>query len=95
MDSPVIEHSRDNDRFILSVGGERVGHLTYRDSDGSRTFVHTQVEEAHEGHGYGTRLIERAVAESRAEGLRLVAECPMVAHWLGEHPEFDEFVDAR
>jgi predicted GNAT family acetyltransferase len=94
MDSPVIDRSPDNHAFTLSVSGEQVGYLSYTDSEGRRSLEHTVVEKAHEGNGYGTRLIERAVADTIAEGLRIVPECPMVAHWFTKHPELAEHLDA-
>jgi predicted GNAT family acetyltransferase len=94
MDTPVIDNSPATSTFTISVDGEQVGYLKYKDAEGRRALTHTVVEKEHEGNGYGTRLIERAVADTRAEGLRIVPVCPMVAHWLTKHPELDEFVDA-
>jgi predicted GNAT family acetyltransferase len=93
MDAPVIENSPATSSFTISVDGERVGYAEYVDTEGSRTFTHTVVEKEHEGKGYATRLIKRAISDTRADGLRIVAECSMVAHWLSKHPELDEFVD--
>jgi predicted GNAT family acetyltransferase len=93
MSSPEIVQVPERDRFTLSVDGEVIGKALYTDADGTRTFVHTEVDPAHEGNGYASRLIERAVAETRAANLRIVGQCPMVAHWLSKHPEYDEFVD--
>jgi predicted GNAT family acetyltransferase len=39
-------------------------------------------------------LIAEALAATRAEGLRIVAVCPMVAGYIKKHPEFDDIVDA-
>ena len=39
----------------------------------------------------GTMLVDCSI--NRDQNLRIVGQCPMVAHWLGKHPEYDEFVD--
>jgi predicted GNAT family acetyltransferase len=38
-------------------------------------------------------LIAEALAATRADGLRIVAVCPMVAGYVKKHPEFDDIVD--
>jgi predicted GNAT family acetyltransferase len=93
MTDPVISQVAERNRFTLSIGDEEIGKALYTDADGRRTFVHTEVDPEHEGHGYASLLISTAVAETRDQNLRIVGQCPMVAHWLGKHPEYDEFVD--
>ena len=93
MDTPEIEHVPERSRYSLLDDGTEIGFAAYRDSGGARDFHHTEVDDAYTGRGLATRLIEFAVADARANGLRIIGSCPMVAHWLGKHPELDEFVD--
>lgn len=93
MDSPTIEHTPDRSRYSLLDGDTTIGFAAYRDVGDARDFHHTEVDPAYTGRGLATRLIEFGVADARAQGRRIVGSCPMVAAWLGKHPELDEFVD--
>jgi predicted GNAT family acetyltransferase len=42
----------------------------------------------HEGHGYGTRMVQDALDDTRSAGLHPVGRCSMVRHFLEEHPEY-------
>lgn len=94
METPAIEHSPDAHKYSLVLDGAEIGYAKYRDDGDRRIFTHTVVEPEFGGRGYATKLIETAVADTRAADKRLVGECPMVAHWLTKHPELTEFVDA-
>jgi predicted GNAT family acetyltransferase len=80
-------------RYELSVDGRLAGVCTYRDAGDTRVLLHTVIFDGYEGHGLGTRLIEFALADIRAAGLRLVPQCPMVALHIDRHPEWADLVD--
>lgn len=50
-------------------------------------FTHTIVPPEAEGHGVGSRLVAGALAQVRADGLKVVAQCPFVAAYIEQHPE--------
>ncbi|SMQ68181.1 GNAT family N-acetyltransferase [Agreia sp. VKM Ac-1783] len=80
-------------RYELSVDGEGVGRCFYRDAGPRRVFIHTEVDAGHAGQGLATRLIEYALSDCRARGMRIVARCPMVSAYLDKHHDFDDLVD--
>jgi predicted GNAT family acetyltransferase len=82
------------DKFTISVDGKSVGLEAFAERDGQRVFYHTEIDDAFGGRGLGTVLISEALAATRADGLRIVAVCPMVAAYVKKHPEFDDIVDA-
>lgn len=71
--------------------GQPVGeaHYTPRRIDGreQRVFDHTLTRPSHRGRGVAARLVERAIAETVAEGIEPQATCWYVQGWLREHPE--------
>jgi predicted GNAT family acetyltransferase len=83
----------ENDHFTISVEGKEVGKAEFTDRDGQRVFTHTEVDSDYEGRGLATILIGEALAQTRDAGLRIVAECPMVANYVGKHDEFADVVD--
>lgn len=93
MDVTEITHNVARHRFEIHLGREVIGKTFYRPEDGRRVFTHTEVDPDYRGHGLATQLVEFALNDTRAAGLRVVAECPTVAAYLAKHHEFDEFVD--
>ena len=77
----------------LVAGGYGYGLMIWHERDGQRVFYHTEIDDAFGGRGLGTVLIAEALAATRADGLRIVAVCPMVAGYVKKHPEFDDIVD--
>jgi uncharacterized protein len=93
MENVTIAHKPERQRYEISAGDEVIGLSRYRDASGQRTFLHTEVDAAYQGHGLATRLIAWALDDTRAAGLRVVAACPMVAAYVGKHHEYDDIVD--
>ena len=85
--------AREPGQFTVEVEGKPVGLVAFAERDGQRVFYHTEVDEAFGGRGLATVLIEQALSATRADGLRIVAVCPMVAHYVGSHHDFDDIVD--
>jgi predicted GNAT family acetyltransferase len=86
------EEIRDN-RKAHNLELEVDGHLAtlhYRLSPGVVTFVHTPVPEALAGKGVGARLARHALDQARADGIKVVAQCPFVAAYMKRHPEYDD-----
>ncbi|BBY27254.1 GNAT family N-acetyltransferase [Mycolicibacterium sediminis] len=81
-------------RFTIAVEGRTVGLADYHDRDGRRIFPHTEVDTAYEGRGLGTILVAEALKATKAEGLRIVPSCSMVAHYIEKHPEYADVTDA-
>ena len=74
-------------RYELEEDGE-TAFAAYRIGDGAITFTHTVVPPAIEGHGVGSRLVKTALADARARGLKVVAQCAFVAAYIERHPEY-------
>ena len=56
--------------------------------------MHTEVDEALEGRGLGSRLVATALEDARREGLEVVPLCPFVAAFIDRHPEYQDVVAA-
>ena len=80
-------------RYVATLDGEEAGELTFRtDAAGHRVFVHTGVEERFEGHGLAGQLATRALDDARAEGLKIVPQCPYVRSFLERHRDYLDLV---
>ena len=84
----------DNHRFVAEEDGQVVGQIEYRIvRDDRLVLVHTEVDDAYEGQGVGSRLAKFALEDLRASGRKIVPECPFVAGYLERHPEYTDVVD--
>lgn len=53
---------------------------------------HTFVPKALEGQGIARRLLDRLLADARAEGFRIMPLCPYVNAQARKHPEWADLV---
>ncbi|MDA2892314.1 GNAT family N-acetyltransferase [Mycolicibacterium sp. BiH015] len=87
------EVTAESDRFSISVDGQKVGFTEFIDVGGQRIFPHTEIDDAFGGRGLATILINEALDRTRADGLRIVAVCSMVAGFIDKHPDYADSVD--
>ena len=88
-----IDVTAEADRFSISVDGQRAGFTKFIDHDGRRIFPHTEIDKEFGGRGLATILVREALDTTRSAGLRIVPVCPMVAGFVGKHPEYADVVD--
>jgi predicted GNAT family acetyltransferase len=86
----VTRHDR---QFNIEAGGAAAGRATFVEHDGRRIFLHTEVKSEFEGRGLATILITEALTATRADGLRIIAMCPMVAAYVAKRHDFDDIAD--
>lgn len=73
-------------RFEFSVG-DAVAVAEYARRAQTITFTHTEVPDALQGRGIGTRLVRGALEQARADGLRVIPRCPFVLAVLRRFPD--------
>jgi predicted GNAT family acetyltransferase len=75
--------------------GALAGFTQYRLPDDVHVdFVHTEVDDAYEGQGLASKLVEFALADVREQGKRIIPHCPYVARWIRKHEgRFDDITD--
>jgi uncharacterized protein len=86
-----IVNNKTDHRFELVVDG----HLAaaYYKLDGNIiTFVHTEVPPELGGRGVGSKLVQGALDQVRAAGMKVIAECPFVKGWIGKHAEYQDLL---
>ncbi|MFF9018147.1 GNAT family N-acetyltransferase [Streptomyces sp. NPDC014870] len=91
--APVVRHVDARHRYEILVADNRAGLTAYRDRDDQRVFFHTEIDDAYAGQGLAAILVEQALADVRASGLRIAPVCPYVAKFLTKHGEFADITD--
>jgi hypothetical protein len=96
---PQQKHRR-NDRHRQQQGASPLrtwldGHIAatyYKIADGVITFIHTEVPPELGGKGVGSKLVKGALDQLRAEGLKVIAQCPFVKAYIEKHPDYADLL---
>lgn len=86
-----VRDNPDQSRYEVVVEGE-TAFLTYERRKSSIVLVHTEVPQSLGGLGLGGILARHALDTARAEGNRVVVQCPFVQEWLRRHPGYSDVV---
>jgi hypothetical protein len=87
-----VAENTEAKRYEVSVDGVLAGFATYRDRDGERIVLHSEVFPEFEGHGLAGRLARDALDDIRGRGWQVVPRCPFFAAYIRKHPEYAEMV---
>jgi predicted GNAT family acetyltransferase len=86
-----VQNNTTKHRYELDVEGH-IAAAYYERSDNVITFTHTEVPKELEGKGIGSRLVKGALDQVRADGLKVVAQCPFVKGYIGKHAEYADLL---
>jgi predicted GNAT family acetyltransferase len=86
-----VSNNPAQQRYELAVDGH-VAASYYEIADGVITFTHTEVPPELGGKGIGSKLIKGALDQVRAEGLKVIAQCPFVKAYIEKHPEYADLL---
>ena len=78
-------------RYELAAGNA-IAFIKHVGEGDAVAFVHTEVPEALEGKGVGSRLVKGALEDVRRRGLKVVPRCPFVREYIVRHPEYQDIV---
>jgi predicted GNAT family acetyltransferase len=82
-----VTNNKTKQRYELEIDGH-VAASYYKLADGVVTFVHTEVPTELAGKGVGSKLAAGALDLARADGLKVIAQCPFVKAFLDKHPDY-------
>jgi predicted GNAT family acetyltransferase len=91
MTRPTVQ--RNANRYEIRIDGGLVGFTEFVNRQHQRIFFHTEIDQAHQGKGLSSVLIEDALVDTRDARLRVVPVCPAVARFLKKHQEFADIAD--
>lgn len=74
-------------RYELDIDGA-TAFANYRLAPGKVIITHTETPRALRGRGIASKLVQGALEQIRADGLKVVAGCSFVIDYLDRHPEF-------
>jgi predicted GNAT family acetyltransferase len=86
-----IVNNRAKQRYELAVDGH-IAATYYTFADGVITFDHTEVPPELGGKGIGSKLIKGALDQVRADGLKVIAQCPFVKAFIEKNPAYQDLL---
>jgi uncharacterized protein len=87
----MVKQNVEKHRFELEVE-DHLAATYYKLSDNVITFVHTEVPPELGGKGVGSRLVKGALDQVRAQGLKVIPQCPFVKAWIDKHPDYADLL---
>ena len=89
-----VVNNKAQHRYELVVDGH-LAATYYKLADGVITFDHTEVPPELGGKGVGSRLVEGALDQVRADGLKVIAQCPFVKAYIDKHSDYADLLLKR
>jgi predicted GNAT family acetyltransferase len=86
-----VVNNKAQHRYELTVDGH-LAATYYKIADGVITFIHTEVSPELGGQGVGSKLVKGALDQVRADGLKVIPECPFVKAYIEKHPEYADLL---
>jgi predicted GNAT family acetyltransferase len=87
-----VDDNAELSRFEIKDHGRVVGIADYRVEGDRVVLPHTEVDPALRGSGLGAELIRAALDAIRDSGRGVVPQCSYVAHFIAEHPDYQDLV---
>jgi uncharacterized protein len=78
-------------RYQLTVDGHTAA-AHYETAGGVITFVHTEVPPELGGQGIGSKLIAGALDQVRADGLKVITQCPFVKAFIAKNAAYQDLL---
>ena len=79
-------------RYEALVDDRVAGFAEYRMDGEDVVFTHTEVDDAYEGRGVGSRLVRAALDDVRRQGRRIEPLCPFVHSYIEGHAEYQDLL---
>lgn len=80
-------------RYLIRLAPGLEAEMTFgKAPDGTITIDHTGVPPEYEGRGIAAKLVNRAIADAREQGFKIVPVCSYVAAQFRRHPEWADLL---
>lgn len=90
MDFEIVDNP-EKKRYEATVEGA-MARIEYIKAQDKIYLTHTEVPQALEGKGVGSKLVAKVIEDIDQQGLTLIPLCPFVALYLKRHPEWKRLV---
>lgn len=87
------EETATHGRYVVHITPDAEGEMTFRRlGDNTILIDHTGVPRPYRNTGIAQQLVDRMIADARAEGIKVVPLCSYVAAQFKRHPEWADLL---
>lgn len=91
-----LEETSSKGRYVHRGSGGAEAEMTFSKAGEHLIIIdHTEVPDAFRGQGVGVRLVERAVADARTLGKKIMPLCPFAAAQFRRHAEWQDVLSGH
>jgi len=87
-----LKKNTELSRYEVWLDGQRVGFAEYLRQDDVVVMPHTETDPAFGGRGLAGRLVDFALRDIDAQGLRVEPSCWFVAGYIRRNPQYQRLV---
>lgn len=85
-------HQPEHNRYLVQFHDGGQGELVYKRHGNVLNLVHSQVPSNRRGEGLGARLMDNALAQIKAESLKVQPICSYTQHYITRHAQWHELL---
>lgn len=86
-----LEVNDKNGFFHIDIDGKTAAKMTFVFAGDEKIIIdHTEVNEEHNGKGFGKIMVEKAVDFAREKNLKIIPLCPFAKHVFDKTPEYKD-----
>lgn len=86
----IVSDNPERHRYEIVVAGAVAGFADYTMEGTTMVLPHTVVDPAFRGRGFAAQLVRYGLDNARSRGLHVEPQCSYVAHYMADHPEYDD-----
>ena len=86
-----VRDNKAQNRFELDVEGA-MAFANYRLAPSTVIITHTETPRALRGRGVASELVQGALELIRADGLKVIPQCPFVKAFIDKNPDYQDLL---
>lgn len=86
-----LEVNDKNGYFHIDIDSKTEAKMTFVFAGSDKIIIdHTEVNEGHNGKGFGKMMVEKAVAFAREKNIKIIPLCPFAKKVFDKNPEYSD-----
>lgn len=84
-----LDVNEKNGFFHIDIDGKKEAKMTFVFAGPNKIIIdHTEVNEGHNGNGFGKQMVAQAVEFAREKNIKIIPLCPFAKKVFDKTPEF-------
>jgi predicted GNAT family acetyltransferase len=92
MSEASVRDNREANQYEIVVDDKVAGLVQYKRDGDVVNMVHTEIDDAFEGQGLGSKLARGALDLVRADGGKVIPSCPFIKGWIDKHEDYADLL---